>query len=269
MLLVQFLAIGDEKAYPAYLEACERRVVGAGGRRVYGGRLDVVPGELARAFDELVIDLLPSRDAALAQLEEPSPEGERVLAGRHVLGVGPVGPLLGLGLRAAAWTLRRVAPIAVSEPGDGLPGGARDAAGMSPAAAEALMAADQDAPLAMMNLNQYRERAHYPPGSDAGRGGSGAAAYARYTRNTLPHLFRRGGRPLCLGRQVEVLAGAPGHPLSGEWSDFALVYYPNRRSIRHMVRDPDYQTGHPHREAGMERAVVVPGTPWPRFEPRP
>ena len=120
----------------------------------------------------------------------------------------------------------------------------------------------------MVNLNKNREKARYERPIDEDPKVSGEDAYARYGRNTLPMLFERGGRPVWMGEPVSVLVGTEGHPLVESWDTFALVYYPSRLALRDMVGSERYRSGLHHREAGLERAAVMPGTPWPEFDPK-
>ena len=41
----------------------------------------------------------------------------------------------------------------------------------------------------------------------------------------------------------------------------ALVEYPSRQSFIEMVSNPDYMKAHAHREAGLERTIVIACTP--------
>jgi uncharacterized protein (DUF1330 family) len=188
------------------------------------------------------------------------------LLATHVFAVRPTGAIARNVIGAAARLLHWLAPIEVS-PIDP-PRIESGPTTLSPRAADLLWNTDASTPLVVVNLNQSREVARYEGGSAPEAGMSGEEAYGLYGRNTLPHLFRRGGRPLVIGDHVELLVGDPRHPLSADWNSFALVYYPTRMALRHMVTDPDWRKGVRDRTAGLERAAVVPGTPWPEYAPR-
>ena len=67
----------------------------------------------------------------------------------------------------------------------------------------------------------------------------------------------RGGRIVWQGRADQVLIGDPAE----DWDTVALVEYPSRRSFIQMVSNPDYMKAHDHREAGLERTIVIACTP--------
>ena len=92
-----------------------------------------------------------------------------------------------------------------------------------------------------------------------GKNISGEQAYNRYGSRILPNLISVGGYPDIIGQIVAVLVGDESNPLHDDWSDFALVYYPSRRNfIKMMTNSP--KKGVIHREAGLQRAVLIPGS---------
>ena len=70
-------------------------------------------------------------------------------------------------------------------------------------------------------------------------------------------LAERGGRVVWQGRADQTLIGDPAE----DWDTVALVEYPSRRSFIEMVSNPDYMKAHAHREAGLERTIVIACTP--------
>lgn len=266
--LVRYLCARDRGAVPEYVRLSGGAVRSAGGVRVYGGALD---GGSSRAlrFDALLVDELPSRDAADEVLH--AEEGARAAVGddAYALAVAPAPRWV---LRAlvpgAAWLARTFRARSVEEPPEDVLAEVRGEPGMEDdAALERFRSADPRRSLVVMNLLAYRERARYDEPIRGRADVDGATAYRRYGRNTMPHVFRRGGRPLYLGRPLARLLGAADDPLSDDWDTFALVYYPSRVAMRDMLADPQYRRGHAHRRAGLARTLVMPGTPWPDWDP--
>lgn len=105
-------------------------------------------------------------------------------------------------------------------------------------------------PVVMLNLLKFKERAD-------GDDGSGEEAYQRYGRAATRMVEERGGRILWLGRADQVLIG----DATQDWDAVALVQYPSRKSFIEMVSDAEYMKSHEHREAGLERTVLIACTP--------
>jgi uncharacterized protein (DUF1330 family) len=115
-----------------------------------------------------------------------------------------------------------------------------------------------DGPVQMVNLLKFRVRADYPADYDGGEDVdvSGEEAYGRYAANTLPHVAKRDGRLVLLGRADEEVIGA-----LGDWDQIAIVEYPSRAAFLDMGQDPDYLAGTVHRTAGLERTAILAITP--------
>jgi uncharacterized protein (DUF1330 family) len=118
-----------------------------------------------------------------------------------------------------------------------------------------------DAPIVMLNLLTFRDRADYGAGPDAGGDVTGAKAYERYAEAVLPLLFEVGGLPLWIGKGRATLIG-PGHE---SWDELYLVWYPSRRAFLRMIKSPAYQAVMRHRTAALSdsrlietRAVALP-----------
>jgi uncharacterized protein (DUF1330 family) len=58
-----------------------------------------------------------------------------------------------------------------------------------------------------------------------------------------------------------VVVGDAAQPLAQPWDEILLVRYPSRGTMLDMLRDPAYQRGLPHREAGLLRAGLVAACP--------
>jgi uncharacterized protein (DUF1330 family) len=109
-----------------------------------------------------------------------------------------------------------------------------------------LMHAPDDGPVVMLNLLKFKARA------DDGEG-TGAEAYSRYGDAVVEMVEARGGRVLWMGRADQILIGDP----SEDWDSVALVQYPSRKAFIEMTTSDDYEKAHEHREAGLERTVLI------------
>ena len=99
----------------------------------------------------------------------------------------------------------------------------------------------------MVNLLKFKERA-------SGEEGSGAEAYGRYSDAVVKQVEARGGRIVWMGRVENVLIGDTE---ADGWDVVALVAYPSRQAFIDMVSSSEYQESHTHREAGLERTVLL------------
>ena len=52
-----------------------------------------------------------------------------------------------------------------------------------------------------------------------------------------------------------------GDPAEQDWDAVALVQYPSRAAFIDMATSKDYEAAHEHREAGLERTVLLACTP--------
>jgi hypothetical protein len=261
LALVSLCAVRDRAAWPAFLAAHDAAARASGRERVYLGRVDAVLLGTESRFDWLVIDAFPSRELAAESLRLENPHAKDALAEALVLVVRPRAiPRLALALaRLTARLLGRGAGLA-KRPVTDAPLENR-AIAPDPRAFEAFLSAAPERSLVMLNLNRHRTRARYAPGA-AGEGDvSGAAAYGRYGRNTLPFLLRRGRGPIFVGQPIGIAVGDPAHPLAAQWDELLLVHYRERAGMFDMLTAAAYQAGIPHREAGLERAALIATCP--------
>lgn len=119
----------------------------------------------------------------------------------------------------------------------------------------AAVAHDPGGPFVMLNLNRYRERARYtgaPPGG-APPDVTGREAYARYGAVALGVIGR-------LGAQI-VWSTSTGASFVGEpeerYDEVIAVRYPSLKAFYELVSDPAILEASTHREAGLERALVI------------
>ena len=119
---------------------------------------------------------------------------------------------------------------------------------------EAFKALDRDRPIDMLNLVRLRDRAAYPAGHElAGRGLTGAQAYARYGAETGPILSRLGGRVLWRGAFEITLIGPAGE----RWDHCFIARYPSAHAFLAMITDPDYRQAVVHRQAAVLTSRLI------------
>jgi hypothetical protein len=261
LALVSLLALRDAAAWPAYLAAHDTAAKASMGERAYRGRVDAVLCGTDARFDWLAIDAFPSRELAAESLRLENPHAEDALREALVLVVRPRAvPVLALALaRVAARLLGRGSGTPRRPLADATPENA--AIAPEPRVLEAFLREAPQRTLCMLNLNRHRARAQYAGGAAEASDGSGAAAYARYGRNTLPFVLRRGRGPIFVGQPVGIACGDPAHPLAAEWDELLLVHYHERAGMLDMLGSASYQAGLPHRAAGLERAALIATCP--------
>ena len=120
----------------------------------------------------------------------------------------------------------------------------------TPPQLQALADSSDPAPLVMLNLLRFKDRAD---GIDAADGITGAEAYARYGAEAVKHIARIGGRVLLtLGAQHSVIG-----PDAAEWDMVIAVEYPSRRAFLEMISDADYLEAHRHRTAAVADSRLI------------
>lgn len=129
-------------------------------------------------------------------------------------------------------------------------------AGLMPSAdaIAALLAKPASYAPAMVNFLRY-----YPDAKDGS--GSGRRAYRRYGTVAMRTVYRTGGHLLFYGIVQDVVREASAGPTPGRWDDVAAMRYPNPRAILSMEHLPEYRAALKHRDAGLERTVVIASTP--------
>ncbi len=89
------------------------------------------------------------------------------------------------------------------------------------------------------------------------RAGGGSKEYGSYGDTVRTMVEKQGGRLIYSGRCDQVLIGDDNN----EWDAIAVVEYPSRAAFLEMVSQPEYERAHEHREAGLDRTVVIATTP--------
>ena len=111
---------------------------------------------------------------------------------------------------------------------------------------------DQTKPIAMVNLLKFRAEAVYADGRDA-KGMTGAAAYGLYGQVAMAKIAEVGGRMFWAAPTAQTFIGGVGD----EWDMVAIVRYPSRAAFLRMTEMEDYKAASVHREAGLERTVLI------------
>lgn len=113
----------------------------------------------------------------------------------------------------------------------------------------------EDGPVIMLNLNRYRDRAHYeadPPGG-ASADVSGREAYERYAKVAIGILGREGGRVLWH-------TTSPGTVIGGDterYDEVLAVEYPSVTAFLALAMDPAILEAMAHRSAGLDQATII------------
>ncbi|SFI37906.1 DUF1330 domain-containing protein [Albimonas pacifica] len=123
---------------------------------------------------------------------------------------------------------------------------------------EAFKALPRDEPVQMLNLVRFRESAAYPEGHAlAGRGLTGAQAYAEYGRESGPVFAGLGGRIVWRGGFRTVLIG----PQDERWDEVFVAAYPAASAFIEMMMNPDYQKAVVHRQAAVLTSRLIRTAP--------
>jgi len=110
--------------------------------------------------------------------------------------------------------------------------------------------ATHQGPVVMINLLKFKEKAQ-------GEEGTGQDAYNRYGAAVTKMLAARGARIVWSGRPAAVLVGSD----ADQWDTVALVEYPSVQTFVEMATSAEYQKIHGHREAGLDRTVLIACSP--------
>lgn len=261
--LVQLASVGAmPKAIGGWVLGSGKIAEHEGGRRIYAGNLDEGPARHPlRRFELITIDEYPSAEAAARALVAPLRMRERALGELVVLMARPV--------------FDRLEPVqddvpperAQGEPEppalgfpEALPGSSN--AGFDADLARSFMREDQDDSLIVLELVQHRADA-----ADPSSAASGEEAWVRYWNATTTRLLAHGGRPVWSARDPRVLIDTKGGVLATDWSSIDLSYAPDRYVYREIFGSPAQRRSLQIRAKGIERELILPGTPWPLYDP--
>ena len=110
---------------------------------------------------------------------------------------------------------------------------------------EGFLEGDSEAPIAMINLLKFREKAQYEDGRDTDL--TGEQAYAIYMDEVVGHLKKVGGEVSFGGSINRLMLGE----VEELWDKTFIAKYPSKKAMLKMVTDPDYLESNKHRVAGL------------------
>ena len=115
-------------------------------------------------------------------------------------------------------------------------------------------ALDPEAPLVMINLLKFKEKAKYPDERETQL--SGAEAYKIYGEAVEKLIEGLGGKLLHAGRVTGILMGE----IDELWDTVGIVEYPTPGAFRGMLESEEYKQAHLHREAGLSGQLNIATT---------
>ena len=107
------------------------------------------------------------------------------------------------------------------------------------------MEPDDGAPIHMINLLKYKDKAEYADGRETEL--SGQQAYALYAEGVQDCLATVGGHISFAGRVRRLSLGS----VEELWDDVVIAMYPNRSAMLQMMQLPEMQEIGQHRAAGL------------------
>ena len=123
---------------------------------------------------------------------------------------------------------------------------------------DAFKALPRDTKIHMLNLVRFKDKATYPADHPlAGKGLSGAEAYANYGQDSGPVFQRVGGSIVWRGSMEAMLIGPDGE----KWDAMFVAEYPNSGAFMEMVTDPVYRQAVVHRQAAVETSRLIRTAP--------
>jgi len=114
----------------------------------------------------------------------------------------------------------------------------------SPEAIQAFLGGE-DAPVVMVNLLKFREKAQYADGRETSL--SGRDAYQLYASEMRKRVEGAGGRFIFGGSVEGLLLG----DVEEAWDAVGLVEYPSPKTLVTIASSPDFGEIEVHREAGL------------------
>jgi len=120
----------------------------------------------------------------------------------------------------------------------------------TPEQIQAFLKQPDDAPVFMLNLLKFKDKAAYNDGEDV----SGKVAYGRYAKafgQLLKDLNVEGAETIYGGAANVVLIG------QADWDAVAVVRYPNAKVMFETVSCDAYRKIHYHRKAGLAGQLLI------------
>ena len=123
----------------------------------------------------------------------------------------------------------------------------------------ALMVRQIAGEVVMLNLLKFRDVADYSGAPELAPGDpiSGAEAYDRYIRHTIPHLRKSGGEVLFFGSGGRFLIG----PAAEDWDAVLVVRQSSVQAFVEFASNAEYLAGMGHRVAALLDSRLLPLVP--------
>ncbi len=116
---------------------------------------------------------------------------------------------------------------------------------------QALLRAELDGPIAMLNLLKFKERAEYEDSRESDL--SGREAYQLYGQQMAPFVESHGGR--LLHSSVAHLMMIGDGEL--EWDMVGIMEYPSKEAFTKIVGAPEVAEFSVHRTAGLAHQLLI------------
>tara|TARA_Y100000780_G_scaffold185201_1_gene171507 strand:+ start:146 stop:556 length:411 start_codon:yes stop_codon:yes gene_type:complete len=97
----------------------------------------------------------------------------------------------------------------------------------------------------MVNLLKFKNKAEYNDGRQTDL--TGEEAYRIYAKEVQEHLRKVGGKTIFSGEVSRLVLGE----VEELWDWIAIAEYPNKKAMRSMIMDKEYQKSEEHRSAGL------------------
>ena len=97
----------------------------------------------------------------------------------------------------------------------------------------------------MVNLLKFKNKADYKDGRQTDL--TGEEAYQIYGKEVQEHLQKVGGKMIFSGEVSRLVLGE----VEELWDWVAIAEYPNKKAMRSMIMNKEYQKSEEHRSAGL------------------
>lgn len=106
-------------------------------------------------------------------------------------------------------------------------------------------------PIYMLNLLKFKDKAEYADGRETDL--TGEQAYKLYGEGFRKVMEPKGVTIVYSGEIKGWLIGEG----EGTWDAVAMISYPSTKVMLDMMRNPEYQEVHVHREAGLDGQLLI------------
>jgi len=107
----------------------------------------------------------------------------------------------------------------------------------------------------MVNLLTFKNKADYKDGRQTDL--TGEEAYRIYAKEVQEHLRKVGGKMIFSGEVSRLVLGE----VEELWDWVAIAEYPNKKAMRSMIMDKEYQKSEEHRSAGLAGQLNIETRP--------